>query len=40
VAPKASSDAHGHLRLTHAGELIAVAEPRGELLKPLVVFAE
>lgn len=27
------------LRLTHAGELIAVAEPRGSELQPVVVFA-
>jgi hypothetical protein len=27
------------LRLTHGGELIAVAEPRGSELQPVVVFA-
>ena len=27
------------LRLTHAGELVAVAEPRGSELQPVVVFA-
>ncbi|MFN2617904.1 MAG: tRNA pseudouridine(55) synthase TruB, partial [Thermoleophilaceae bacterium] len=29
----------GFVRLTHAGELVAVAEPRAEELKPVVVFA-
>ena len=28
-----------HVRLTHAGELVAVAEPREDALKPVVVFA-
>jgi tRNA pseudouridine55 synthase len=28
-----------HVRLTHAGELVAVAEPRHNTLKPVVVFA-
>jgi tRNA pseudouridine55 synthase len=27
------------LRLTHAGELVAIAEPRGGALKPVIVFA-
>jgi tRNA pseudouridine55 synthase len=27
------------LRLTHAGELVAIAEPRGRELRPVVVFA-
>ena len=29
----------GFVRLTHAGELVAVAEPRARELKPVVVFA-
>jgi hypothetical protein len=28
-----------HLRLTHAGELLAIAEPRAAELQPVVVFA-
>ncbi len=28
----------GSVRLTHGGELLAIAEPRDELLKPVVVF--
>jgi hypothetical protein len=28
------------IRLTHEGELLAVAEPRGQDLRPVVVFAE
>jgi tRNA pseudouridine55 synthase len=36
-------DAHGHdaahVRLVHAGELLAIAEPRGDELQPVVVFA-
>ncbi|HET9950136.1 MAG TPA: tRNA pseudouridine(55) synthase TruB [Longimicrobiales bacterium] len=39
VAPEASGAERGQVRLTHAGELIAVAEPRDGLLKPVVVFA-
>ena len=29
----------GFMRLTHDGELLAVAEPRGDELQPVVVFA-
>jgi tRNA pseudouridine55 synthase len=29
----------GPVRLVHAGELVAIAEPRGEQLQPVVVFA-
>ena len=29
----------GPLRLTHGGELLAIAEPRGQELQPVVVFA-
>ena len=29
----------GAVRLTHDGELVAVAEPRGPDLQPVVVFA-
>ena len=29
----------GAIRLTHDGELVAVAEPRGPDLQPVVVFA-
>jgi tRNA pseudouridine55 synthase len=29
----------GELRLVHAGELLAIAEPRGDELQPVVVFA-
>ena len=31
--------AEGHVRLTHGGELLAVAEPRDGELQPVVVFA-
>jgi hypothetical protein len=36
--PGAGEDAP-HLRLTHGGELLAIAEPRDEELQPVVVFA-
>jgi tRNA pseudouridine55 synthase len=29
----------GEVRLVHAGELLAIAEPRGDELQPVVVFA-
>jgi tRNA pseudouridine55 synthase len=32
-------DAEGPLRLTFAGEVVAIAEPRGDELQPVVVFA-
>jgi tRNA pseudouridine55 synthase len=35
----ADSDATGAVRLTAGGELIAIAEPRGDELQPVVVFA-
>jgi tRNA pseudouridine55 synthase len=31
--------AEGAVRLTHGGELVAIAEPRGRELQPVVVFA-
>jgi len=37
--PAGEVPAGGALRLTHDGELIAVAEPRGSELAPVVVFA-
>jgi tRNA pseudouridine55 synthase len=33
------ADLEGAVRLTHAGELVALAEPRGPDLQPVVVFA-
>jgi tRNA pseudouridine55 synthase len=39
-AAEAAAPAAGeHLRLTHEGELVAIAEPRADELKPVVVFA-
>jgi tRNA pseudouridine55 synthase len=35
----AAADAHAQLRLTHAGELIAIGEPRAAELQPVIVFA-
>jgi len=35
----ATEDLEGAVRLTHDGELVAVAEPRGPDLQPVVVFA-
>jgi tRNA pseudouridine55 synthase len=35
----ARDDAGGEVRLVHGGELLAIAEPRGEELQPVVVFA-
>jgi tRNA pseudouridine55 synthase len=34
-----AGDAEGPVRLTHGGKLVAVAEPRGDELQPVVVFA-
>jgi hypothetical protein len=40
AAERAPAPAAGeHLRLTHEGELLAIAEPRTTELKPVVVFA-
>jgi tRNA pseudouridine55 synthase len=39
AAEAAAPAAGGHLRLTHDGELLAIAEPRAAELKPVVVFA-
>jgi tRNA pseudouridine55 synthase len=40
AAEQAPAPAAGeHLRLTHEGELLAIAEPRTAELKPVVVFA-
>jgi tRNA pseudouridine55 synthase len=37
---EAGAPTHGeHVRLTHEGELLAIAEPRAAELKPVVVFA-
>jgi tRNA pseudouridine55 synthase len=35
----ARADTAEHVRLVHAGELVAIAEPRGDELQPVVVFA-
>jgi tRNA pseudouridine55 synthase len=35
----AHEDVTGHVRLTHGGELLAIAEPRAGELQPVVVFA-
>jgi tRNA pseudouridine55 synthase len=35
----AGADPAAHVRLVHAGELLAVAEPRGDELQPVVVFS-
>jgi tRNA pseudouridine55 synthase len=39
IRPDPGANAGGPVRLTHAGELVAIAEPRGAELKPTVVFA-
>jgi tRNA pseudouridine55 synthase len=35
----AGGEAGEHVRLVHGGELLAIAEPRGDELQPVVVFA-
>jgi tRNA pseudouridine55 synthase len=37
--PATGACGDGALRLTHGGELVAIAEPRGRELQPVVVFA-
>jgi tRNA pseudouridine55 synthase len=37
--PAEASDGGGAMRLTHAGDLVAIAEPRAGELQPVVVFA-
>jgi tRNA pseudouridine55 synthase len=38
--PLGAADDAPALRLTHAGGLVAIAEPRGQELAPVVVFAQ